>query len=148
MAMRTVGAGLFLTGIFSVAIAMSETVGLGLDLTRALIGVALFVASIGNPIYTVANQTAIVEAADATNRGSLMATRFGLVQTASIIGTAVGGLISNVSPLATYGVLGIGLILLAMYAIAAGRSTTNPLHGAAYEEAALRAAGAQPQAKA
>jgi putative nucleotidyltransferase with HDIG domain len=147
-AMRTVGAGLFLTGIFSVAIAMSETLGLGPDMTRALVGVALFVASIGNPIYTVANQTAIVEAADSTNRGSLMATRFGLVQTASIIGTAVGGLISSVSPLATYGVLGIGLILLAMYAIAAGRSTTNPLHGAAYEEAALRAAAAQPRAKA
>jgi hypothetical protein len=35
-----------------------------------------------------------------------------------------------------------------MYAIAAGRSTTNPLHGAAYEEAALRAAAAQPRAKA
>ena len=39
-----------------------------------------------------------------------------------------------------YGVLGIGLVLLAMYAIAAGRSTTNPLHGAAYEEATLRQA--------
>ena len=77
-----------------------------------------------------------------------MATRFALVQTASIVGAAIGGLIANVSPEAAYGVLGVGLILLAMYAIAAGRSTTNPLHGASYEEAALLAAGAQPPAKA
>ncbi len=150
--MRTAGVGLFLSGVFSLAIAMVPPSGRGgfdgMDASLLLIGGALFLASIGNPIYSVANQTAVLEAADASNRGSLMATRFGLVQTASIIGTAVGGLIAKVSPEAAYGVLGVGLILLAMYAIAAGRSTTNPLHGAAYEEAALRAAGAQPQAKA
>ena len=128
--MRTVGVGLMLTGVFSLAIALSPTL--------ALIGAALFVASIGNPIYAVANQTALVEAADPSNRGSVMATRFGLVQTASIVGIAVGGLITKqYGPLVAYGVLGIGLILLAMYALAAGRSTTNPLHGAAYEEATL-----------
>jgi len=49
-----------------------------------------------------------------------MATRFGLVQTASIIGTAAGGLITQqYGPLAAYGVIGVGLVLLAMYAIAA-----------------------------
>ncbi len=70
-----------------------------------------------------------------------MATRFGLVQTASIVGIAVGGFITKqFSPEAAYGVLGVGLVLLAMYAIAAGRSTINPLHGAAYEEATLRQA--------
>ena len=84
----------------------------------------------------------MVEAADATNRGSVMATRFGLVQTASIVGIAVGGLITKeYGPFAAYGVLGIGLVLLAMYAIAAGRSLTNPLHGARYEEAVNRANG-------
>jgi putative nucleotidyltransferase with HDIG domain len=138
--MRLVGAGLFLTGIFSLGIAMSPSL--------MLIGAALFLASIGNPIYAVANQTAIVEAADPSNRGTLMATRFGLVQTASIVGTAAGGLITQqYGPLAAYGVLGVGLILLAMYAIAAGRSTTNPLHGAAYEEATMLAAGAGSRAK-
>jgi hypothetical protein len=128
--MRTVGMGLMLTGVFSLAIAFSPLL--------ALIGAALFVASVGNPIYAVANQTALVEAADPSNRGSVMATRFGLVQTASIVGIAVGGLITKqYGPLMAYGVLGIGLILLAMYAIAAGRSTTNPLHGERYEEAML-----------
>ena len=139
--MRTVGAGLFLTGVFSIVIAMSPSL--------IIIAAALFIASVGNPIYAVANQTAIIEAADSSNRGSLMATRFGLVQTASIIGAAVGGLItqSSYGPTAAYGVLGVGLLLLAMYAIAAGRSTTNPLHGAAYEEATMLAARAGSRAK-
>jgi len=56
---------------------------------------------------------------------------------ASIFGTATGGLITKqYGPFTTYAVLGVGLVILAMYAIAAGRSTTNPLHGSAYEEAA------------
>lgn len=131
--MRTVGAGLLLTGVFSVAIWLSA------DLP--IIVAALFIASIGNPIYTVANQTALVEAADPSTRGSVMATRFGLAQTAAIIGMAAGGLITKFSsPQAAYGVLGFGLVMLAMYALAAGRSTINPLHGAAYEEAALQRA--------
>ncbi len=136
--MKTVGAGLLVSGAFSVAIAMSSMAN---SYAMVLIWVALFVASVGNPIYTVANQTAILEAANPMNRGSVMATRFGLVQTASIVGIAVGGLITKqFGPEAAYGVLGVGLVLLAMYAIAAGRSTTNPLHGAAYEEATLRQA--------
>lgn len=132
--MRTVGAGLLLSGVFSLLIAMNPAL--------MLVGIALFVASVGNPIYAVANQTALVEAAAPSNRGSVMATRFGLAQTAGIIGMAVGGVVTKqYGPLAAYGVLGVGLVLLAMYALAAGRSTTNPLHGAAYEEAtALRQA--------
>jgi putative nucleotidyltransferase with HDIG domain len=149
--MRTAGVGLLVSGVFSLVIALSPPSGRsslgGIDTSLLLVGLALFLASIGNPIYSVANQTAILEEADQSNRGSLMATRYGLVQTASVVGYAVGGLVAKVSPFAAYGVLGVGLVLLAMYAIAAGRSTTNPLHGAAYEEAALRAA-AQPQAKA
>jgi putative nucleotidyltransferase with HDIG domain len=137
--MRTVGAGLLLTGVFSLAIAMRPQL--------MWVAVALLVASIGNPIYAVANQTALMVAGDASNRGSIMATRFGLVQTASIIGTAAGGLITSLfSPFATYGVLGVGLVLLAMYALAAGRSTVNPIHGAAYEEAQAAMAAAQPPA--
>jgi putative nucleotidyltransferase with HDIG domain len=145
--MRIMGIGLFLTGVFSLVIAMSSSLPMNPPLMW--IGIALFIASIGNPIYAVANQTAILEAADPSNRGSVMATRFGLVQTATVIGAAAGGLITQAyTPLVAYGVLGVGLVLLAMYAIAAGRSTTNPLHGAPYEEAILRTAGAQSQVKA
>jgi putative nucleotidyltransferase with HDIG domain len=131
--MRTVGTGLLLTGVFAVAIAMTQNV--------AMIIAALFLASIGNPVYSVANQTALVEAADSNSRGSVMATRFGLAQTAGIVGLAAGGFLTKVaSPQVTFGVLGVGLVILALYAIAAGRSTVNPLHGAAYEEAALQQA--------
>ena len=131
--MRTVGAGLLLTGAFSLAVSLSPT--------ASVIVIALLLASMGNPIYAVANQTALIEAADSTSRGTVMATRFGFVQTASVIGAAVGGLITKqFNPEAAYGVLGVGLVLLALYALAAGRSTINPLHGRAYEEANLQRA--------
>jgi predicted MFS family arabinose efflux permease len=131
--MRTVGIGLLLTGVFSLVIMVSSTL--------MIVIAALFIASVGNPIYAVANQTALLEVADPSNRGSVMATRFGLVQTAIIVGAALGGLLTKyTSPQMTYGVLGVGLVMLALYALAAGRSTTNPLHGAAYEEAALQQA--------
>jgi len=136
--MRTVGVGLFLTGVFSISIAMSQSL--------VIIAAALLVASIGNPIYAVANQTALLEAADASNRGSVMAIRFGLVQTATIAGAGVGGLIlasfGTYGPFVAYGVLGVGLVLLGMFALAAGRSTVNPIVGAAYEEAQVKAAAA------
>jgi hypothetical protein len=76
-----------------------------------------------------------------------MASRFGIVQTAIIGGSAIGGVIAEFSPLAAYGVLAIGLILLGMFALAAGRQVSNPLHGRAYEEATLLASGAPSQAK-
>jgi putative nucleotidyltransferase with HDIG domain len=129
---RTVGIGLLITGAFSVAIGVSPSLQLA--------AIALFLASFGNPVYAVANQTALMEAASSTNLGSVMATRFGVVQTASVIGVAVGGVITQqMGAGAAYSVLGVGLVLLALYALAAGRSTINPLHGAAYEEATLRA---------
>ena len=140
--MRTVGVGLLVTGLFSLAITMTNEV--------YLVAVALFVASLGNAIYWVANQTALVEAADAENRGSVMATRLSLVQTASIAGTAVGGFVTHAygknGSLVAYGVLAIGLILLGMFALAAGRRTINPLHGLKYEEAMLVTAGARSPA--
>jgi len=132
--MRIVGAGLLLTGVFSFVVSLNPDV--------ALIAVALFIASAGNPIYAVANQTALIEAAHPASRGSIMASRFGLVQTASVIGVGVGGVITNqFGPTAAYGLLGVGLVILAMYAIAAGRSTINPLHGAAYEARTLAKGG-------
>jgi hypothetical protein len=141
--MRTAGAGLLLTGMFSLALTFSQS----------LLPVAafLFAASIGNPIYTVANQTALVEAADPSSRGSVMAARFTFVQTASIAGIAVGGLLTQINPkdgaIIAYGVLAVGLVLLGLFALAAGRVLSNPLHGSAYEEATMQAAAAHPRVK-
>jgi MFS family permease len=134
-----VGAGLLLTGVFSVAIA--ETAWLPGTAWLPILVLALFVASIGNPIYAVANQTALIEAAEPAIRGSVMATRFGIVQTSTVIGIGVGGILTaQFHASGAYLVLGVGLVILALYALAAGRSTVNPLHGAAYEEAALQRA--------
>ena len=139
--MRTAGVGLLLTGVFSLVMTLKPSMLL-------FVAGALFIASIGNPVYTVANQTALIEAADPSNRGTVMSSRFGVVQTAMIAGAAAGGLITGAfGALAAYGVLAVGLILLGMFAIAAGRRTSNPLHGRPYEEAALVAAAAPSQAK-
>jgi hypothetical protein len=143
--MRTAGAGLLVTGVFSLTIVFFSP-------SIVLVAGALLFASIGNPIYTVANQTALVEAADASNRGSVMATRFTVVQTASIAGIAVGGLLSqldpNNGPLVAYGVLAVGLVLLALLALAAGRIATDPLQQSPYEEATLKSGiAAQPRSK-
>jgi putative nucleotidyltransferase with HDIG domain len=138
--MRTAGAGLLLTGAFSIMIAMSHDLWL-------IVG-ALFVASVGNPIYTVANQTALIEAADVSNRGSVMATRFGLVQTAGIVGIAAGGWITDLyGPQAAFGVIGVGMVILALFAIAVGRSTTNPIIGAPYEKAILQGLGSSQRGR-
>jgi hypothetical protein len=149
--MRIAGIGLLIAGIFSLVLTMSPTGTAGQTVgwsAMIIVAAALFVASIGNPIYVIANQTALMEASDSTNRGTVMASRFGLVQTASILGTAVGGFITKAwTPMAAYGVLAVGLILLGMFAVAAGRRTTNALHGRPYEEATLMAAGAPSQAK-
>jgi len=45
-------------------------------------------------------------------------------------------------------VLAVGLILLGLFALAAGRRITNPLHGREYEESVQIAAAAQAQAEA
>jgi MFS family permease len=131
--MRTAGLGLMLIGLFSLVMTLTPSI--------YMVAAALFIASVGSPIYAVANQTALVEAADESNRGSVMASRFSLVQTASIAGTAAGGFITQAyGPLAAYGVLAVGLILLGMFALATGRRISNPLHGRPYEEAVLMAA--------
>ncbi|MFI5281942.1 MAG: MFS transporter [Candidatus Dormibacterales bacterium] len=141
--MRTVGSGLMLTGLFSIAIWFS-TMLLASSPPAALflvVGLALFIASIGNPVYAIANQTAVLEAANPSNRGSLMATRFGVVQTASIVGTAAGGFITEVfGPGAAYGVLGFGLVVLALYAMASGTGSADSMDDEEYDEPPLQRA--------
>ena len=111
----TMAVGLLLTGIFAVGVAVSPTV------TWA--GLLLLVASIGNPIYAVGNQTALIELGDASNQGRIMASRFAIVQTSTIVGSSVGGLAAAaLGPQLTYAVIGLGLVLLAVAAFGRARS--------------------------
>ena len=113
---RTAAFGLALGGLFSLPIFLLGFFPLGwLPFIFALI--LLFVAGIGNPIYTVANSTALLELASEQNQGSVMATRFGLTQTLSLIGIACAGLLNSLlGPFTTFGFIGLGLLLLALYA--------------------------------
>ena len=105
--MRTVSQGLAITGLLSVGIAISPWVW--------LVAVFLLIASAGNPVYSVANVTALMEASDASNRGTIMSSRFAITQLALIAGAATGGFLSQyIGPQATYGVLGVGLVGLAL----------------------------------
>lgn len=105
--MRTVAQGLATTGLLSLGIAISPWIW--------LVAICLFVASAGNPVYSVANVTALMEASDASNRGTIMSSRFAITQLALIAGAATGGFLSQyIGPQATYGVLGVGLVGLAL----------------------------------
>ena len=77
----------------------------------------LLLASAGNPVYSVGNVTALMEASDASNRGAILSSRFAITQLALIGGAAVGGFVSQyVGPGVTYGALGVGLLILAAVA--------------------------------
>jgi MFS family permease len=115
--MRTVAQGLILTGILSVGIAMSP---------YWLVAILLVFASAGNPIYSVANVTALMEASDGSNRGTIMSSRFAITQLSLIFGAAAGAIVSRlVGPAVTYGILGAGLIGLALVAAILARERAS-----------------------
>jgi predicted MFS family arabinose efflux permease len=112
--MRTVYIGLITSGVMCFGVAASSV----LWACAAL----LFAASVGNPIYSVGNQTTLLELGNSENRGSLMTSRFGVSQTALIGGAAAGGMITNVfGPQFTYGVVGLGLLAVAFIAFGVAR---------------------------
>jgi MFS family permease len=112
--MPSVVAGIALTGIMSVLVAIAPNFW--------LIAALLMIASIGNPIYVVGNQTALLQAGNVDEHGTFMAIRFALVQVALISGSAVAGVITDLSsPRITYAVLGAGLCAVAVAAVLAYR---------------------------
>jgi predicted MFS family arabinose efflux permease len=114
--MRTVAQGLVLTGVLSVGIAMSP---------YWLVAILLLFASAGNPVYTVANVTSLMDISDGSNRGTIMSSRFAITQLALIVGAGSGALVSKyVGPAATYGVLGAGLIGVGLLAAILSRERT------------------------
>lgn len=115
--MRIVAQGLVLTGILSVGIAMSPF---------WLVAILLLFASAGNPLYSVANVTALMDLSDGSNRGTIMSSRFAITQLALIVGAAGGALIIKiVGPAATYGILGAGLIGVGLLAAILSRERTS-----------------------
>jgi len=107
--LRTVAQGLAITGFLSIGIAVSPWIW--------LVALVLLLASAGNPIYSVGNVTALMDISDTSNRGTIMSSRFAITQLALIAGAAAGGVVIQlIGAGATYGVLGAGLIGLAIVA--------------------------------
>jgi MFS family permease len=113
---RTAAFGLALCGAFSLPIVLLGLLTPGWLPFLLALGL-LCVAAIGNPIYSVANSTALLEAAPEDHRGSVMATRFGLTQTGSLLGIAAAGLTNSLfGPFVTFALMACGLLILAGYA--------------------------------
>ena len=108
---RTASFGLLVSGLFSLPIFLLPLLLPGWFPFFFALSL-LFVASIGNPIYSVANSTALMELADENNRGRVMATRFGLSQTGSLLGFGAAGVLNSLAgPFVTFGLIGAGLLL-------------------------------------
>lgn len=111
-AMGTAGTGLLVLGVCSVGFALAPVLPVA--------AVLLFLASVGNPIYLVGNQTAIMEAAEHSTVGTLMSVRYGLTQAAAILGSAVAGLVNaSAGPRWTYALMGVAVCVLAVGALSA-----------------------------
>lgn len=112
--MRSVALGLVITGLGSILLSVMTP----LWFTALL----MFAASIGNSIYAIANQTALLESGVSGNRGSIMALRFGFGQVLLMLGTAAGGVLaSRLGGGATFGVLGLCLLGLSVVALVLSR---------------------------
>ena len=93
------------------------SIGMGLVEWLWLTALLLFLASAGNSIYFVGNQTALMELGQSGNRGSIMSLRFGVSQTMLMLGASLGGfVVGRLGAGGTYTVLGIALVAVALVA--------------------------------
>ncbi len=114
--------GLAILGAFSIGIFLSHFFWLS--------ALMIYLATIGNPLYTSGNQASLLAAGDERSRGAIMATRLMVVQTTGLLGVTAGGLLgATIGPSASFGVLGAGLLLiyLVLYVRSeAGTDTDQP----------------------
>jgi MFS family permease len=99
--------GLGLMGCLSIAIGLSSSI--------VIVAVLLFLASIGNQVYVVANRTQLQQAATGDRRGSVMATRAVVAEAAVIMGSGTGGVIAGMlGGRHTYALAGLGMLGLVL----------------------------------
>ncbi|MGH7902644.1 MAG: MFS transporter [Candidatus Dormibacteraceae bacterium] len=111
--------GLALMGVLSIAIGVSQWL--------VLTAILLFGASVGNALYGVANQTALLQLGRSDNRGRIMSTRFAIAQTALIAGALLGGVMTAIAgPQSTYALLGAGLLTMVAGVLLRGRLARTP----------------------
>jgi MFS family permease len=86
----------------------------GLSPSLELAAVAIAISGMGNAVYSVTNNSALMESADRTNRGTLMSARFTLTQTAKAFGLAAGSVLTAwLGARSAFAAIGLGLGLTA-----------------------------------
>jgi MFS family permease len=91
----------FAAGVFAVAVSPG----------LLLAGLAVAVSGVGNAVYSVTNNTALMEMAVSTNRGTVMSARFTMAQVAKGLGLATGAAMTVwLGPLRAFGFFGLGLL--------------------------------------
>jgi len=114
--------GLLVMGVLSIGVASSKS----LSLSAAL----LLGASIGNALYTVGIRSLLQHIAPSSMRGTVMSTRFMIVQLASVGGSSLGGLVAlKLGPTVVFAALGLSLIAIVAVAstLPGVRSTFNEI---------------------
>jgi hypothetical protein len=77
-------------------------------------GMAVAISGVGNAVYSVTNNSALMEAAVTTNRGTVMSARFTVTQATNALGLAAGAAtIAWLGPLRAFASFGLGLLLAA-----------------------------------
>lgn len=94
----------FAAGVFAV----------GLSPSLGLAAAAIALSGIGNAVYSVTNNSALMETADSSTRGTVMSARFTLTQTAKALGLAGGSVLTTwLGAQVAFLTFGLGLTLLA-----------------------------------
>jgi hypothetical protein len=113
IAYRT-GAGL---GVLAVSLWIFGAGALAAGVAHAfwITGLALAVSAVGNALYFIANQSALLRAAPEGQRGSVMSSRYTVVQSMRVLGLLAGaGMTAVASGGATLAVIGTLLLIVAV----------------------------------
>lgn len=103
---RAQGVALWVFGIGVLAIGLSHNL--------LLAAFAAGVSGIGNAAYSVANNTALLEASASRNRGRVMSARFTVTRATMAVGLGIAPALSSLlGPLRAISTIGLGLLLVA-----------------------------------
>lgn len=90
------------------------TLAIGLAPTIGLAALALFMSGSGNAVYSVTNLSALMQVADDSNRGTVLAARFTLTQAFKAVGLGAGAVATGwLGPHGSYVLIGVGLLVVA-----------------------------------
>jgi MFS family permease len=88
--------------------------GVGISPSFLLAGLAVAISGAGNAVYLVTNNSALMDAAVSTNRGTVMSARFTVTQATNALGLAIGAAVAAwFGPLRAFSGFGLGLLIVA-----------------------------------